>query len=258
MKILRTGFFKGAWRHISSVPRLIFSVRRWPFLLADCMGLRRRPYVLRTSRGACCELRPGTSDWWIFLEIFVFGIYRRVQNDIRRAKVIVDVGANVGFFAIYASAINPDAQIHSFEPLPDNLTQLKRNLLLNVSRCIHSHPQAVSDKTGVTTLYFTPGDDSGCSLSSPQGHSCSVQAIGVNEIFQLCGIERCDLLKMDCEGSELPILLALSPDALARIGSIIMEYHVPSEVDAILGILSHSGFQCEILGDIRTLYACRN
>jgi len=38
------------------------------------------------------------------------------KNDIRRAKVIVDVGANVGFFAIYASSINPDAEIHSFEP----------------------------------------------------------------------------------------------------------------------------------------------
>ena len=85
----------------------------------------------------------------------------------------------------------------------------------------------------------------------PQGHSCSVPAIGVNEIFPLCGIERCDLLKMDCEGSELPILLAMSPDALARIESIIMEYHVPSQVDAILGILSHSGFQCEILGESR-------
>jgi len=137
-----------------------FSVRRWPFLLADCMGCVADPMCCEQA-GGLLRVASGNVGLVDFLEIFVFGIYARVQNDIRRAKVIVDVGANVGFFAIYASAINPDAQIHSFEPFPDNLTQLKRNLLLNVSRCIHSHPQAVSDKTGVTTLYFTPGDDSG-------------------------------------------------------------------------------------------------
>src|ERR1035441_10680092 len=90
MKILRIGWVKGAWQHRSSVPRLVFQVRGWPWLLADCMGLRRRPYRLRTKSGADCELRPGTSDWWIFLEIFIFGIYQRVRDDIRRAKVIID------------------------------------------------------------------------------------------------------------------------------------------------------------------------
>jgi FkbM family methyltransferase len=258
MKILRTGFFEGARRHISSVPRLIFSVRRWPLLLADCMGLRRRPYVLRTRGGAFCELRPGTSDWWIFLEIFVFGIYARVQNDIRRAKIIVDVGANVGFFAIYASSINPDAEIHSFEPFPNNLAQLKRNLLLNVSRCIHSHPNAVSDKTGVTTLYFTPGDDSGCSLNQPKSQSCPVNTIGINDLYKTCGVTNCDLLKMDCEGSELAILSAAAPDVLAKIETIIMEYHNPAEVDTLTAILSHAGFKCEVLSQIHTLYACRS
>jgi len=72
-----------------------------------------------------------------------------------------------------------------------------------------------------------------------------VQAIGVNEIFQLCGIERCDLLKMDCEGSELPILLALSPDAWQGSDPSLWNTMFHPEVDAILGILSHSGFSAK-------------
>ncbi|HEY5232159.1 MAG TPA: FkbM family methyltransferase [Verrucomicrobiae bacterium] len=255
---MRSGFLKGAWRHIANVPRLVVVVRGWPWLVADCMGLRRQPYQLRTRGGACCELRPGTSDWWIFLEVFVFGIYKRVENDIRRSKVIIDIGANVGFFAVYASSINPAVEIHVFEPFPKNLDQLKRNLLLNKNRRVHVHPEAVSDKTGVATLYFTPGDDSGCSLNQPKGQSCSVNVVGVNDLLSLCGIEKCDLLKMDCEGSELSILKALSSGDLAKIGAVIMEYHLPEELDSLTGILSRSGFKCELFEQIHTLYAHRN
>src|SRR5262245_11700041 len=104
---MRPGFVKGAMRRLSSVPRLIYSVRGWPKLLADCLGLQRQTYQLRTRSGAVCQIRPGTSDWWIFLEIFVFRIYERVRDDILRSNVIIDVGANVGFFAIHASTLNP-------------------------------------------------------------------------------------------------------------------------------------------------------
>lgn len=170
---------------------------------------RRRPYQLRTRGGAGCELRPGTSDWWIFLKIFVFGYHQQAKDDIRRSKVIVDIGANVVFFAVYAAAMNPEVEIHAFEPFPKNVAQLKKNLLLNSGRRIHVYPEAVADKTGVATLYFTPGDDSGCSLIEAKGQSCSVDVVGVNDLFNRCGIEKCDLLKMDCEGSELAILTAL-------------------------------------------------
>jgi|ERR1035438_3867672 FkbM family methyltransferase len=258
MKILRTGWVKGAWQHRSIVPRLVFQVRGWPWLLADCLGLRRRPYRLCTKSGADCELRPGTSDWWIFLEIFVFGIYQRVQDDIRRAKVVIDVGANVGFFALYAASINSGAEIHAFEPFPDNLAQAEKNFLIGLARRVRVHPCAVSDKTGVAVLYFTPGDDSGCSLNQPKSQSCPVTAVGINDLFKTCGVTNCDLLKMDCEGSELAILSAAAPDVLAKIEAIIMEYHNPAEVDTLTAILSHAGFKYEILPQIHTLYACRS
>ena len=235
----------------------MLSVSGWPWLLGDCLGWRRRPYQLRTRDGAGCELRPGTSDWWIFLEIFVFGYYQRVKDDIRRSKVIVDIGANVGFFAVYAAAINPEVEIHVFEPFPKNAAQMGKNLLLNPGRRVQVHSEAVADKTGVATLYFTPGDDSGCSLNEAKGQSCSVNVVSVNDLFRICGIEKCDLLKMDCEGSELAILTAMSPGLLAKIGAVIMEYHVPEELDALSGILSRAGFKCEILEQIHTLYAGR-
>lgn len=221
------------------------------------MGMRRRPYRLRMKSGISCELRPGTSDWWIFLEIFVFGIYRRVESDIQRSKVIIDIGANVGFFALYASGLNPEVEIHALEPFPKNTEQLRNNLRLNGNPRIQVHSLAVSDKTGAATLYFTPGDDSGCSLNHAQGQQCSVQTIGLSDFFKMCGIARCDLLKMDCEGSELAILSAMPADAWAKVGSLIMEYHDPGELEALTRILQHSQFECEVMLPIHTLYAFR-
>jgi len=168
------------------------------------------------------------------------------------------VGANVGFFALYAATINPEAEIHAFEPFPNNLAQAEKNFLLRVARRVRVHPCAVSDKTGVAVLYFTPGDDSGCSLNQTKGQSCSVNTVSVNDLFKTCGVTNCDLLKMDCEGSELAILSAATPDVLAKIETIIMEYHNPAEVDNLTAILSHAGFKPEVLLQIHTLYACRS
>lgn len=107
-------------------------------------------------------------------------------------------------------------------------------------------------------MFFAPGDDSGCSLNQSKAQSCPVKVVNVNDLFKLCQIEQCDLLKMDCEGSELAILEAMSPGMLAKIGAVIMEYHNPAEVDKISRILSGSGRKCEIHDRIHTLYASRN
>jgi FkbM family methyltransferase len=258
MGFLRKGLLKGALRHIAIVPRLVISVRGWPCLLADCLGRRRQPYLLALKGGPTCEIRSGSSDWWIFLEIFVFGIYRRAQDDIRHAGVVIDVGANVGFFALYVSSINPGVKIHAFEPFPKNAEQLNKNLQINPGGQVVLHQAAVADQTRDMELYFAPGDDSGCTLNEIRSRSCPVKAIGVNELFAACGIAKCDLLKMDCEGSELSILQAASPSMLMAIQAVIMEYHVPAEVATILGILSGAGFKCEVIQSIKTIYASRS
>jgi FkbM family methyltransferase len=236
---------------------VVFFVRGWPCLLADRMGLQRQPYQLQTARGALCELRPGTSDWWIFLEVFVFEIYQRARKEICRSEVIIDIGANVGYFDLYASSLNPKAKIHAFEPFPGNSDQLLKNLSLNKNHQVSLHSAAVADKTGEVTLFFTPGDDSGCSLDRQQGQSCPVTAVGINDLLNVCGVTKCDLLKMDCEGSELAIFSSVLPEQLAKIQNIIMEYHDPTHLTPLKNILIRSGFECEILSKINTLFAFR-
>jgi FkbM family methyltransferase len=239
------------------VPTLIWNVGGWPKILADAMGKAGPPYTLRHRSGFQCELRPGTSDWWIFLEVFVLGIYRRAAEDARRSAVVIDIGANVGLFAIYAASLSRQAEVHAFEPFPANFRQIERNLAMNPGYRLKPHRAAVSDATGEARLFFTQGDSSGCSLNQMNGESITVPTIGVNEIFRHCGVLRCDLLKMDCEGSELPLLEKATPELLGNIGAIIMEFHNRSEVPRICEILSRNGFVTEIIEQINTIYASR-
>jgi FkbM family methyltransferase len=250
-------FLKGVCRHMRTIPKVVFFVRGWPALLADRMGLRHQPYQLQTTKQVLCELRPGTSDWWIFLEVFVFEIYQRVRNEICQSEVIIDIGANVGYFALYASSLNPKAQIHAFEPFPGNSDRLAKNLSLNKNHQISLHTAAVADKAGKATLFFTPGDDSGCSLVRQQGQSCPVMAVGINDLLNVCGATKCDLLKMDCEGGELAIFSFILPDQLAKIQNIIMEYHDPAHLNPLKDVFIQAGFECEVFAKINTLCAFR-
>jgi hypothetical protein len=43
--------------------------------------------------------------------------------------------------------------------------------------------------------------------------------------FERYQIERCDFLKLDCEGSEFEIILDSDPALMRRIDRIVMEYH---------------------------------
>ena len=151
-----------------------------------------------------------------------------------------------------------NSDIHHLERRITFLAEAEKNFLIGMARRVRVHPWAVSDKTGVAVLYFTPGDDSGCSLNQPKSQSCPVNTVGMNDLFKTCGVTNCDLLKMDCEGSELAILSAAAPDVLVKIETIIMEYHNPAEVDTLTAILSHAGFKCEVLSQIHTLYVCRS
>ncbi|HUS57466.1 MAG TPA: FkbM family methyltransferase, partial [Planctomycetota bacterium] len=59
-------------------------------------------------------------------------------------------------------------------------------------------------------------------------------------------VERCDLLKLDCEGAEYDALLGAPRALLERIGRIVMEYHpmpnAAQTADALAAHLRAAGF----------------
>jgi FkbM family methyltransferase len=92
------------------------------------------------------------------------------------AKVVLDVGAHVGLFALLASHANPSSQVWAFEPLPDTFSLLQRNASLNEGTLIQCVEAAVGDREGKVRLYVDPAQryDIQASLTAREGQSKSL------------------------------------------------------------------------------------
>lgn len=83
-----------------------------------------------------------------------------LQELLRGAGSFYDVGANVGYYSLFAASTADELQITAFEPSPRNFPLLAANAALNGSR-IHCVNAAVSDATGRATLHLPKSNMSG-------------------------------------------------------------------------------------------------
>ena len=89
------------------------------------------------------------ADQSVFEEIFKDCDYRILDEVIKNASdAIIDVGAHIGLFSLYASVLNPDVPIFAFEPDIDNFLLLKENLKLNNVKNVKAKNLAVSASGG--------------------------------------------------------------------------------------------------------------
>lgn len=169
----------------------------------------------------------------------------------QQAKVVFDVGANVGLYSLAAAASCPDAVIHAFEPTEEMVERLRKNIALNRFHQIIVNPIAVGQGSGQVYLHYSGGQDGsnqGMNFVSAETLLPSdrvVPVISLDDYCQQQHIEVIDLLKMDIEGHEYNALRGA--EALLRRGAlrcIFMELnnwaversgHTVSELVTLLG-----------------------
>jgi FkbM family methyltransferase len=166
--------------------------------------------------------------------------------------VIMDVGAHVGFFALYAAARWPHAEILAFEPDPQNFALLQQNITLNRARQIQPYALAVSDCSGHAQLVrarqsdahsLVPGDGA---LESDE--RIDVSTITLGEVLALTPHGQIDLMKVDCEGAEFGFLVGQASALGAGVGYIAMEYHEwgAHKKEELVRTFSRSGFDTSV------------
>ncbi|MEZ4103686.1 MAG: FkbM family methyltransferase [Candidatus Paceibacterota bacterium] len=163
---------------------------------------------------------------------------------------IIDIGANKGFFSLYASK-NPSNIIFSYEPITETYNELRDNIDLNKKNNVYTFNLGVAGKDGYRDFSY---EDDKSILSSmifdvgSESKSAKVQCITLKNLFTSNNLEKVDLLKMDCEGSEFEILYGTDNSILSRIKRIRMEYHnSPKEeaynIDKLSLYLNKNGFR---------------
>jgi FkbM family methyltransferase len=201
-------------------------------LVLDSLKLKRRPFEAIDAEGTRLRLEPGAGDSFTFFEIMIRHDYLRHGITLRPGDTVVDIGANFGAFSTLAARIvGPSGKVFSFEPSPLTYQRLIGNLALNGLSHVEAFPEAVGGEAGSAILHMNPKSALSSIFEAVDGrlsstgstHGVAVRTLG--EFLEFKGIERVDLLKIDCEGAEYGILDSLSPQTAARIRQISMEVH---------------------------------
>ncbi|MGZ5431428.1 MAG: FkbM family methyltransferase [Thermoanaerobaculia bacterium] len=159
------------------------------------------------------HLRAGTSDRYMFEEVFLQGEYAiRQQLD---PKLILDVGANIGCASVWFANRYPNAKIIAVEPDASNVAMLRKNVApYPTVRVIEG---AVWYESATVAL-DDHGDKSGIQVRAGDG---GVRGMTIPEI---AGTGRIDILKLDVEGAEKE-LFEHDPAWLANVDILMIELH---------------------------------
>lgn len=137
-------------------------------------------------------------------------------------KVILDIGANIGLFAIHAS---PYAEkIYCVEPTPNHVKILKN--ITDVFPNIEIIEAALSNKSGVVKFYSSNTNTTTNSLFDAGGDSFEVKCYSLPDLINTLGLDIVDFCKIDIEGSEI---VALNEDIISAISGnikkLFIEFH---------------------------------
>ncbi|MGH7787496.1 MAG: FkbM family methyltransferase [Candidatus Binatia bacterium] len=179
---------------------------------------------LRLRNGLVVESAPGALVVPLFKEIWFKDDYRLRNDRLPAGATVVDIGANIGMFALFAAAEQRAARVVAFEPFPESFALLQRNATRNHLTAIEAVPLGIAGSAGTRTLHMQ-GRHGVHSLFGTSGEAVTIECVTLDEAFTRQHIAHCDFLKLDCEGAEYEILLNASPAVLARIDRIALEYH---------------------------------
>jgi FkbM family methyltransferase len=137
--------------------------------------------------------------------------------------VALDVGSNIGIFALAMAGVHRGVTVHAFEPVVSNFARLAGNVERNHATNVRLHQLAVASTNGYVKL--TSDDRSpATNRISNEASAALVRCATLDDYCESCGISHVDLLKIDVEGAE-PLVLAGAHSLLAnrKIGTILLE-----------------------------------
>jgi FkbM family methyltransferase len=213
-------------------------LRAWPFprgagRLTDKFfsGLRfsRETVTVTTSDGFSMTIFPNDH---IGRHIYLTGEFDRSNVEVlinfsEAGDVLLDIGANCGYVSACFLHTVRQSRVIAVEPQPAVYGLLKQNLERFGSGRQISVPVAVSEHDTTAWFELCEGNTGGARLVDHYGPSTTkIDVWSAETLFQRLEIHKIDLVKIDVEGHEEPIIRACQ-NAFARLQprAILFEDH---------------------------------
>lgn len=210
---------------------LIKNISNWPLHIKYKFGLKTSDPITFTAKNNI-RFEVPKRLYHEFKEIFFENAYTVGQQKkiTKTNPTIIDIGANVGFFSIFAISKFPNCSIYSYEPIESNFKQLSRNRKLNRDKNFKCFNLAVGGHKETIKINFDINDQFTTSATIMNRNndnltSIEVPCLRLRDIFDENDIEKCDFLKLDCEGAEYDVLYNTPATYMARIDQMAIEVH---------------------------------
>src|ERR1051325_8752663 len=188
------------------------------------------------------------SDVESLIEVGMGDAYR--LNEINfDPELIVDGGGNIGLFAVSASKRWPSAETMIFEPLPENVTQIKENFRLNdVPGKIF--PFCLGKNNGEAVFYRRTANTGGLAAVNLLSYASQTktEVRRLSEFLTLPADAKC-LIKLDIEGAEVDVM-----DEFLKVPRpntvIVGEFHFPEQKQRFLDIVRGAGWKIDFWDEV--------
>lgn len=152
-----------------------------------------------------------------------------------RGKTVVDAGANIGLFSLYAFALGAK-KVHAFEPVLETRALLEANLALNrAGSTVKVRPAALGARSGRAFINLNEKGEGSAMLERFSGEVNEGVGYSVRRRVAVSALDglrlgRVDFIKIDAEGAEREILLGASRLIKRHKPALsFASYHRPSD-----------------------------
>ena len=185
---------------------------------------------------------------WMWAGAYEPELVSLLKKTLKPGMSVLDLGANIGYFSVIAAAlVGENGQIHAFEPMPQNLDRLRKNL-----KPFHwavAHPYAVGNFTGEAPIHYSDKEAGWASIHDRHPIetlpcNSTVSVIRLDDWLLTNSVDQIDFIKLDIEGSELDALLG-ARQALSHFHpTIVAETKGGWNHDEIRQLLSATRYEC--------------
>ena len=232
-----------------AVIKAIKIIKNWNLYLLLYLGLLRGNPIFVFRNNFKIKIRSDSTDFYVLTNVWLLEEYDNKKIQIGKEDVIIDIGAHVGLFTIYASQFCNNGKIYCYEPIKENYNLLVDNVKLNNIKNTTIYEKAVTDKSSIVRIFINQ-DNAAHSIFTESNKYENIESISLKDIFDSNQIQKCDLLKIDCEGSEYMILNSLPDFYFQCIKKIVMEYHMadkkPELLENLIKKLRELGYKIDI------------
>lgn len=166
------------------------------------------------------------------------------------ARVVIDVGAYVGFYTLLAAQTNPQCRVYAFEPHPQAYARLTRNVTLNRVSNVECLELAAGGVEGESRLWSVRSElptSSSLSRDFMAAHAdvgpIAVRAVRLDRFLDARGAGPVGLVKIDTESTEPQVLCGLGDllgrDRPAIICEVLPERGSGPELERLLAPLGY-------------------